>query len=44
MLFFVSDGETTSVETLKSFAEVKKYINGGAVLGYGTTSRRIYET
>ena len=37
VLFFVSDGEITAEdETLKSFAELSQYVDGGAVLGYGT--------
>ena len=38
IVFFISDGEITNNESLKSFAELKKYVDGGAVLGYGTTS------
>ena len=38
IVFFISDGEITNNENLKSFAELKKYVDGGAVLGYGTTS------
>ncbi len=37
ILFFISDGEITDESTLKSFKEIAKYINNGAVLGYGTT-------
>ena len=37
IVFFISDGEITNNENLKSFAELKKYVDGGAVLGYGTT-------
>lgn len=36
IVFFISDGEITNEEGLKSFAELKKYVDGGAVLGYGT--------
>lgn len=36
IVFFISDGEITNNESLKSFAELKKYVDGGAVLGYGT--------
>ena len=36
VLFFISDGEITNDDTLKSFSSVKKYVKGGAVLGYGT--------
>lgn len=37
IVFFISDGEITNEEKLKSFADIKKFIDGGAVLGYGTT-------
>lgn len=36
ILFFISDGEITNEDTLKSFKEVASYIDYGAVLGYGT--------
>lgn len=36
IVFFISDGEITNEENLKSFSELKKYVDGGAVLGYGT--------
>lgn len=36
VIFFISDGEIVSSDTLKSYPELKKYIDGGAVLGYGT--------
>lgn len=36
IVFFVSDGEITNDEKLESFSKVKKYIDEGAVLGYGT--------
>lgn len=36
IIFFISDGEITSDEKLKSFSPIKKYISDGAVLGYGT--------
>lgn len=36
IVFFISDGEITSDEKLKSFSSVQKYISNGAVLGYGT--------
>lgn len=36
MLFFISDGEQTAGDSVESFAALKEYINGGAVLGYGT--------
>ena len=38
IVFFVSDGEITSVSKRKSFSGLKKYIDNGAVLGYGTTN------
>lgn len=38
ILFFISDGEITNNEELKSFDGVKKYVDGGAVLGYGTVN------
>ncbi|MBR3058753.1 MAG: VWA domain-containing protein [Clostridiales bacterium] len=38
VLFFFSDGEiTTKNEKLDSYASAADYIDGGAVLGYGTT-------
>ena len=37
IIFFISDGEITSDEKLKTFSTLKKYITNGAVLGYGTT-------
>lgn len=36
VLIFISDGEITDGSTLRSFADLKKYVDGGAVLGYGT--------
>lgn len=36
VVFFISDGEITNEEKLKSFNSLKKYIYNGAVLGYGT--------
>ena len=36
VVFFVSDGEITNGDTLESFEKAAKYIDGGAVLGYGT--------
>ena len=36
VLFFISDGEITNHETLESFSEMAQYVDGGAVLGYGT--------
>lgn len=37
ILFFISDGEITNDEALKSFEGIKEYITDGAVLGFGTT-------
>lgn len=37
IVFFISDGEITNGDTLDSFKETAKYIDGGAVLGYGTS-------
>ena len=37
IIFFVSDGEITNKDTLKSYKKIKKYIQDGAVLGYGTS-------
>lgn len=36
ILFFISDGEITNNSTLESYSELKQYVDGGAVLGYGT--------
>lgn len=36
VLFFISDGEITNDDKLKSFSQAKKYVNNGAILGYGT--------
>ena len=37
MVFFISDGEITiEGETLESFESLEKYIDNGAVMGYGT--------
>ena len=36
VVFFISDGEVTNGDTVKSFADLAEYIDGGAVLGYGT--------
>lgn len=35
-LFFVSDGEITDDSELRSFRDLASYVDGGAVLGYGT--------
>lgn len=37
IVFFISDGEITNGDTLDSFKKAAKYIDGGAVLGYGTS-------
>ena len=38
-VFFLSDGEITAEDkTLRSFADLKQYVDVGAVMGYGTTS------
>ena len=36
IVFFISDGEITNDDALSSFSEIRQYIDGGAVLGYGT--------
>lgn len=36
IVFFISDGEITNDDKLESFSELKKYVDDGAVLGYGT--------
>lgn len=36
LVFFISDGEITTGEDLKSFKKLAEYVDGGAVLGYGT--------
>ena len=36
IVFFISDGEKTSNEEVVSFAGLEQYVDGGAVLGYGT--------
>lgn len=37
VVFFISDGEITNEEKLKSFKSAAKYVDGGGVLGYGTS-------
>ena len=37
-VFFISDGEITDDYALKSFDDLEEYIDGGAVMGYGTKS------
>ncbi len=36
-VFFISDGEITDDYALKPFDDLAEYIDGGAVMGYGTT-------
>lgn len=36
VVFFISDGEITSSDSLKSYKDLEKYVDAGAVLGYGT--------
>ncbi len=36
ILFFISDGEVMNSEELKSYKGLDKYVDDGAVLGYGT--------
>ena len=36
IMFFISDGEINNDEELESFRSLSKYVDGGAVLGYGT--------
>ncbi|MCR5060431.1 MAG: VWA domain-containing protein [Saccharofermentans sp.] len=36
LLFFISDGEMNTGDKIKSFDRLAEYIDGGAVLGYGT--------
>lgn len=36
LLFYIGDGEQTSKDEVKSFKDLAQYVNGGAVLGYGT--------
>lgn len=36
-VFFISDGEANQDEKIEGFSTLKKYLNGGAVLGYGTS-------
>lgn len=37
ILFFISDGEITDGSERQSFAELEKYVDGGAVIGVGST-------
>ena len=36
VIFFISDGEITDDSKLMSYAELEPYLDGGAVLGFGT--------
>ena len=36
LVFLISDGEISGDEKLKSYSKIREYIDGGAVLGYGT--------
>lgn len=36
IVFFISDGEVMNSEELKSYSGLGKFVDGGAVLGYGT--------
>lgn len=36
IVFFISDGEITNGDSLNSFSSISKYIQNGAVLGYGS--------
>ena len=38
IVFYISDGEINSKNEMSSFKSLKKYIDNGSVLGYGTTS------
>jgi len=38
LLFYLGDGEQTASAAVKSFAPIAPLLNGGAVLGYGTTT------
>lgn len=44
VLFFISDGEITNEEPLQSFEKCQPYVDGGAVLGYGTTQGGTMQT
>ncbi len=37
VVFFISDGEITDDSKLESYQELAEYVDGGAVLGYGTS-------
>ena len=36
IVFFISDGEITDNSTIKDYSALGQYVDGGAVLGYGT--------
>ena len=36
VVFFISDGEITDKSTLQSYTDLEQYVDGGAVLGFGT--------
>ena len=36
LVFFISDGENTDDKKMNSFEDLSEYIDGGAVMGYGT--------
>lgn len=38
LVFYLGDGEQTASGSVQSFAPILPYINGGAVMGYGTTA------
>ncbi len=38
IVFFISDGEITNGKALTSFVEMAKYVDAGAVMGYGSLS------
>lgn len=38
IIFFISDGEITNNSNLDSYKEISKFVDNGAVLGYGTTN------
>jgi Ca-activated chloride channel family protein len=38
LLFYLGDGEQTAASAVQTFAPIAPYINGGGVLGYGTTT------
>ena len=37
IIFFISDGEITDNSNIANFSEISKYIDNGAIMGYGTT-------